>query len=822
VVPRPDARASRVLYGATAGLIALLTLVIYGQTLSVPALDYEDSYYLIRNPYVNVQRPMTRLGAIWTEPFFANFHPVTTSTWVLDRILADKGQSFDARPFRATHLLYAALGALLVMPLLVRLGVAPVLAAAGAALFAAHPIHTDIVAWISARKDLIALILALMSMLAYISARQSRTPGEWWARHALTAVLTLLAVLAKPTAVVLPALYIAFEFCAPDAERNADRRTSLRRAAGLTALFAVVGGIFLFAFRVFLQQQPAAGAALIAVPLGLAALLRLRAPGAAQLEAARRGTGTAFHVFAPPHFVYASIFAAASAWTFWAQSASGAIKGGLSLVPTLNLTFDAMLSYIGKTFVPIYMAASYVWNEYPTVSARGVLGALLVAALVCGAWRLSGSRAQLLRAAAFGILWYLISFVPVSNLVPTSTKMADRYLFLPSVGAVIAVVALAGHFVAGQRLRERAALGALAVVVAAYTAGAYDRTEVWCGKTTMWKGRPHPDLSLWTRAVETHPDNHSALTTLGMVYLGFTPPEPEPALVYLNRALALSEAAQNKIAGGKHLDISPLHQALGHAYLELARGKLRDSRGEKREALKKSVFYLEDAARVPWGFPPSDARLLWRLSEAREEMAQFEDEEARSSTGEPRRAALERRDTQRRSSLEELERARRILLAAGAPRGDADFRAVVLAAGTAVFKREAGAPPEERRRHFETALALYQEAQKLFPDDPRPIFYQGLCWERLTGLAATADERQKMSAAADSAYRQALGLHFPTTEYHPLLPYRALASLYNSTGRAAAALEFLKQVRQADAEYSRSSGVDRDIAALQAALGKTP
>ena len=58
------------------------------------------------------------------------------------------------------------------------------------------------------------------------------------------------------------------------------------------------------------------------------------------------------------------------------------------------------------------------------------------AALVCTLlWigiRLAGSQDQTRRLIAFGVLWYLIAFVPVSNLVPTSTKMADRYLFVPS------------------------------------------------------------------------------------------------------------------------------------------------------------------------------------------------------------------------------------------------------------------------------------------------------------------------------------------------------------------------------------------------------
>ena len=38
-----------------------------------------------------------------------------------------------------------------------------------------------------------------------------------------------------------------------------------------------------------------------------------------------------------------------------------------------------------------------------------------------------------------------------------------------------------------------------------------------------------------------------------------------------------------------------------------------------------------------------------------------------------------------------------------------------------------------------------------------------------------AAERRRTFELAENAYRQALALSFPAPEYHPLLPYRALA-----------------------------------------------
>jgi tetratricopeptide (TPR) repeat protein len=807
-----------VLIAAAAGIVAV-TLVIYAQTLPVRALDYEDSFYLVRNPYVNVPRPFERLAAVWTEPYFANFHPVTTTTWLLDKALAGPAQPLVVGPFRVMHLVYAVLGAVLVIPLLRRLGIPPIFAGVGAILFAAHPIHTEIVAWLSARKDLIALILVLLAAVSYIDARASRTPAEWRRRHLWTTLLALGAVLAKPTAVVLPVLFVAFELCAGVARGGSERlRIPLRRSVALGLLIGAIGGVLFLLFREVLLRQPAQGVWLALVPIALAGLAWVTPVRSHDLEDLQSGAEPALGLLAVPYVAYAAVAAASSAWTFWAQSAVGAIKGGLTLLPTLNLTFDAMLAYTGKAFVPAFMSATYIWNEYPAWSLAGSLGLLLVAALVAAAIRLARSEDPTLRAAAFGILWYLIAFIPVSNLVPTSTKMSDRYLFLPSVGVVITVSALASRLAARDRGRRVAVLAALAAATIGYTAWAYDRTTVWCGKTTPWKGAPHPDLSIWASAAATHPDNHSALTSLAMVYLGMDPPEAERALEYLKPALVLAEAQQSKIAGGKRLDISPLYQGLGNAYLELARSKLKDSPDPRAEAVAQAVHYLEEAARMPIGFAPSDARLYWRLAEAREEAAQVADRRSRTAPPEERPALEARRDELRRASVASLEQARGTLTAAGVSTDDVDFRGILLAPGTMLFERASAANPGDRAAHYRSALEAYESARRMLPDDPRPVFYQGLCYERLFGLTA-AEERQALFASAEAAYRKALTLRVRTPEYNPHLPERALASLYNSAGRMAEALEFLKQVRRADPEYSRTSGVDRDIQTLEAALG---
>lgn len=77
-----------------------------------------------------------------------------------------------------------------------------------AALFAAHPIHTEAVASVVGRADLFACTFYLATMLVYrrhMELRQQHNNGRQWITLAVAAFLAVLAVLSKETAIsVLP------------------------------------------------------------------------------------------------------------------------------------------------------------------------------------------------------------------------------------------------------------------------------------------------------------------------------------------------------------------------------------------------------------------------------------------------------------------------------------------------------------------------------------------------------------------------------------------------------------------------------------------
>ena len=112
---------------------------------------------------------MTGLKLIWTEPK-ANeqYYPmVFTSYWIEKRLwgLAPLG-------YHLVNVLLHAANALLLWALLARLGQP----AAGwaAALFALHPMCVESVAWVTERKNTLSMFLSLLAMLFYLASRDGR------------------------------------------------------------------------------------------------------------------------------------------------------------------------------------------------------------------------------------------------------------------------------------------------------------------------------------------------------------------------------------------------------------------------------------------------------------------------------------------------------------------------------------------------------------------------------------------------------------------------------------------------------------------------
>jgi tetratricopeptide (TPR) repeat protein len=193
--------AGRVLLAA-AGL-AVATLAVYAPAFGFDFVHYDDGLYVAAVP--EVREGLSVEGLRWAFTSFqgANWFPLTRLSWMLDAELF----GLDPGAFHRTNVLLHALAAALFVLALVRLTGELGRSAWVAAVFALHPLHVESVAWVASRKDVLSGVFAAASLLAYAAA--ARRGG--FARHGLVFALLAAGLMAKPTLVVWPAVFLLLD-----------------------------------------------------------------------------------------------------------------------------------------------------------------------------------------------------------------------------------------------------------------------------------------------------------------------------------------------------------------------------------------------------------------------------------------------------------------------------------------------------------------------------------------------------------------------------------------------------------------------------------
>lgn len=183
--------------------LAVLLLLVLSLLPFANALRGE----FVFDDHLLIEQPQSRAGGIsplravvspyWVmAPEARLWRPVTSVTLATDWRLG------GGRPglFHAVNLLLHAGVTVLLFFLLRRIAGRPGLALATASLFAVHPLHTEAVAWISGRAELLAAGFSLAAVLLSIDRRSSLA----W----LTPLAVLLAVGSKESAAALPVLLL--------------------------------------------------------------------------------------------------------------------------------------------------------------------------------------------------------------------------------------------------------------------------------------------------------------------------------------------------------------------------------------------------------------------------------------------------------------------------------------------------------------------------------------------------------------------------------------------------------------------------------------
>jgi len=184
--------------------------------------------------------------------------------------------------------------------------------------------------------------------------------------------------------------------------------------------------------------------------------------------------------------------------TIKAQVAGNALVP-LALMPFLERLANAFVSlavYLAKTVWPAPLSI-----HYPSVPGGPGLAAAAAAALVLTL--LTVTAARLARRRPYLIVgwgWYLVALLPVAGLVQVGGQaLADRYTYLPGIGAVAAVVWLLRDLARPSRRLTTALAAAGAIVILVWGLAAASYVRVW-----------RDGISLFGHALRATPGNWMA------------------------------------------------------------------------------------------------------------------------------------------------------------------------------------------------------------------------------------------------------------------------------------------------------------------------
>ena len=209
--------------------LVLATVVVFWPVTGHQFLKYDDPVDIYKNPYLQ-QPSFENLLHFWRYPYESLYTPLTYSVfalaawvpWLLPGAAATAYRA-DPRIFHSLNVFLHLLSVISVWQIIrLLLGCMqqrkalpagsddpmPIewAACCGALLFAVHPIQIEPVAWAAGLKDVLFGLLSLTAVRYYLlyvdSTPASRSRLQYW----LATGVFVLALLAKPTAVVVPVI----------------------------------------------------------------------------------------------------------------------------------------------------------------------------------------------------------------------------------------------------------------------------------------------------------------------------------------------------------------------------------------------------------------------------------------------------------------------------------------------------------------------------------------------------------------------------------------------------------------------------------------
>jgi tetratricopeptide (TPR) repeat protein len=203
-------------------------------------------------------------------------------------------------------------------------------------------------------------------------------------------------------------------------------------------------------------------------------------------------------------------------------------RGG-TLFNNLLISFYAFLYNIKLLILTVNYSAAY------TIPVSNPMTSLKTLTFVGTTFLLTGLSIWSLKKTKvifFSFFFFLISMLPFLNIIPISTLLADRYVFIASFSfAFMAGILFDRLYAYRQKHFSEGFFKLLSVSLFLFLLLGYSFMTI--RQNDIWQN----SYTLWADAVEKHPDSNTANALMGVVYMELG--MDEDAVKYLEQAIAL-------------------------------------------------------------------------------------------------------------------------------------------------------------------------------------------------------------------------------------------------------------------------------------------
>jgi tetratricopeptide (TPR) repeat protein len=184
--------------------LALLTWIVFGQTLWYDFVNYDDPRYVYQNTKITGGLNIAGIAWAFSHIHSENWHPLTTITHMLDCSL----YGLKAGGHHFSNVLFHTIAVVLLFLALQQMTGALWKSAFVAAVFAIHPLHVESVAWVAERKDVLSGVFFMLTLLSYV--HYVRAPSTW--RYLTVAFVFTLGLMSKPMLVTVPFVLLLLDY----------------------------------------------------------------------------------------------------------------------------------------------------------------------------------------------------------------------------------------------------------------------------------------------------------------------------------------------------------------------------------------------------------------------------------------------------------------------------------------------------------------------------------------------------------------------------------------------------------------------------------